>query len=119
MTTDKRGVSALLVQRQLGMSRYETVWMMLHKLRRAMVNATREPLRGEVDDQFAESLKVHARRPLLLLQQFNVTPRGFRKRVPEALSTHTRRERQRGQLGTIIRRRKFWFRLLMVDWPSL
>ena len=49
MTTDKRGVSALLMQRQLGLSRYETSWMMLHKLRRAMVNATREPLRGEVE----------------------------------------------------------------------
>src|SRR5215831_15020098 len=49
MTTDKRGVSALLLQRQLGISRYETVWMMLHKLRRAMVNATREPLRGDVE----------------------------------------------------------------------
>jgi len=49
MTTDKRGVSAALLQRQLGLSRYETAWMMLHKLRRAMVNATREPLRGEVE----------------------------------------------------------------------
>jgi hypothetical protein len=49
MTTDKRGLSALLLQRQLGLSRYETAWMMLHKLRRAMVNAAREPLRGEVE----------------------------------------------------------------------
>jgi transposase-like protein len=49
MTTDKRGVSALLLQRQLGLPRYETSWMMLHKLRRAMVSATREPLRGEVE----------------------------------------------------------------------
>ena len=49
MTTDKRGVSALLLRRQLGLSRYETVWMMLHKLRRAMVNTAREPLRGEVE----------------------------------------------------------------------
>jgi len=49
MTTDKRGVSALLLQRQLGISRYETVWMMLHKLRRATVNATREKLHGEVE----------------------------------------------------------------------
>ncbi len=30
MTTDKRGVSALLLQRQLGLRRYETAWMMLH-----------------------------------------------------------------------------------------
>ena len=49
MTTDKRGVSALLLQRQLGRPSYETVWMMLHKLRRAMVNAAREPLHGEVE----------------------------------------------------------------------
>ena len=40
MTTDKQGVSALLLQRQLDLSRYETAWM-LHKFRRAMVNLTR------------------------------------------------------------------------------
>jgi len=52
MATDKRGVSALLLQRQLGLGNYETAWMMLHKFRRAMVNASREPLRGgvEIDD---------------------------------------------------------------------
>jgi transposase-like protein len=49
MTTDKRGVSALLLQRQLALRRYETAWMMLHKFRRAMVNLVREPLRGEVE----------------------------------------------------------------------
>jgi transposase-like protein len=49
MTTDKRGISALLLQRQLGLRRYETAWMILHKFRRAMVNLTREPLRGEVE----------------------------------------------------------------------
>ena len=49
MTTDKRGLSALLLQRQLGVPRYETAWMMLHKLRRAMVNVAREPLYGEVE----------------------------------------------------------------------
>ena len=49
MTTDKGGVSALLVQRQLGLSCYETAWMMLHKLRRAMVNVGREPLHGEIE----------------------------------------------------------------------
>lgn len=49
ITTDKRGVSALFLQRQLGLRRYETAWMILHKFRRAMVNLTREPLRGEVE----------------------------------------------------------------------
>jgi transposase-like protein len=49
MATDKRGVSALFIQRQLGLRRYETAWMMLHKLRRAMVNVAREPLYGDVE----------------------------------------------------------------------
>lgn len=47
--TDKRGISALLLQRQLGLRRYETAWMLLHKLRRAMVNTAREPLHGDVE----------------------------------------------------------------------
>ena len=50
MTTDKRGISALLLQRQLGVRRYETAWMLLHKVRRAMVHAAREPLHGDMDD---------------------------------------------------------------------
>ena len=49
MTTDRRGVSALLLQRQLALRRYETAWMMLHKFRRAMVNLSRERLQGEVE----------------------------------------------------------------------
>jgi transposase-like protein len=49
MTTDKRGLSALLLQRQLALPRYETAWMILHKFRRAMINVKREPLRGEVE----------------------------------------------------------------------
>ena len=49
MTTDKRGLSALLLQRQLALGRYETAWMMLHKFRRAMVNFVRDPLQGEVE----------------------------------------------------------------------
>ena len=43
MTTDTRGISAVLLQRQLGLRRYETAWMLLHKLRRAMVNAQSWP----------------------------------------------------------------------------
>src|SRR5258707_13497219 len=49
MTTDKRGVSALLLQRQLGLRRFETSWMHLHKFRRAMFNLEREPPRGKVE----------------------------------------------------------------------
>ena len=49
MTTDKRGVSALLLQHQLGLPRYETAWMMLHKFRRTMVDLTRQQLWGEIE----------------------------------------------------------------------
>ena len=42
-------VSALLLQRQLSRRRYETAFMMLHKLRRAIVNSAREPLKGEIE----------------------------------------------------------------------
>ena len=35
VTTATPGISALQLQRQLGLNRYETAWMMLHKLRRA------------------------------------------------------------------------------------
>jgi len=49
ITSQKNGVSALAVQRQLGLKRYETVWTMLHKLRRAMVRPGRDRLVGTVE----------------------------------------------------------------------
>jgi transposase-like protein len=49
MSTPTPGVSALQLQRQLGLSRYDTAWLILHKLRRAMVNPERVPLTGEVE----------------------------------------------------------------------
>jgi transposase-like protein/Zn ribbon nucleic-acid-binding protein len=54
VTSQKNGASALTVQRQLGLQRYETVWTMLHKLRRAMVRPGRDRLSGrvEVDETF-------------------------------------------------------------------
>ncbi|MBI2812548.1 MAG: IS1595 family transposase [Candidatus Melainabacteria bacterium] len=46
---EKHGISALGVQRQLGLSRYETAWKMLRKLRQAMVRPNRDFLSGEVE----------------------------------------------------------------------
>ena len=47
-------MSALQLQRQLGIRRYETAWTMLQKLRHAMLRPQREPLRGtvEVDETY-------------------------------------------------------------------
>ena len=43
------GISAVQFQKQLGISRYETAFNMLHKLRSAMVDSGRTPLKGEVE----------------------------------------------------------------------
>jgi transposase-like protein len=43
------GISALQFQKQLGISRYETAFQLLHKLRSALVAPDREPLHGEVE----------------------------------------------------------------------
>ena len=54
MTTLTPGISALQLQRQLGLGSYQTAWTILHKLRRATVNPDRDILRGhvEVDDAY-------------------------------------------------------------------
>jgi len=43
MSTTKKGFSSKEIQRQLGLKRYEPVWAMVHKLRKAM---------GERDDRY-------------------------------------------------------------------
>jgi transposase-like protein len=54
VTTHTPGLSALQLQRQLGLGRYETAWTMLQKLRRAMRRPQRDALREkvEVDETF-------------------------------------------------------------------
>ena len=54
VTSQKNGISALGLQRVLGLGSYKTAWSMLHKLRRAMVRPGRERLEGvvEVDDTY-------------------------------------------------------------------
>jgi len=49
VTSQKNGVSALGLQRELGFGSYETAWTWLHKLRRAMVRPGRELLSGDVE----------------------------------------------------------------------
>ena len=43
------GISARQLRKQLGLRRYETAWMLLQKIRRAMVNPERERLSGDVE----------------------------------------------------------------------
>ena len=48
-TNQKHGVSALGLQRILGLGSYQTAWAWLHKFRRAMVRPRRDLLSGEVE----------------------------------------------------------------------
>lgn len=52
MATHSNGISALQLQKQLGLGSYRTAWMLCAKLRRAMVAPGRNPLTGlvEVDE---------------------------------------------------------------------
>jgi len=53
VATHHPGISAKQLQRQLGLARYETAWLILHKLRRAMVAPERGLLLEEVEvDEF-------------------------------------------------------------------
>ena len=49
VTSQKNGVSALGIQRVLGLGSYKTAWALLHKLRRAMLRPGRDHLRGTVE----------------------------------------------------------------------
>lgn len=68
VTSQKNGVSALGLQRALGLGNYKTAWALLHKLRRAMVRPGRDRLRGvvEVDETYwgAEEAGVRGRKTL-------------------------------------------------------
>jgi len=54
ITSQKNGISALGLQRVLGLGSYKTAWAMLHKLRRAMIRPGRDQLAGvvEVDEAY-------------------------------------------------------------------
>ena len=54
VTSQKNGVSALGLKRILGLGSYQTAWILLHKLRRAMVRSGRDQLSGtvEVDETY-------------------------------------------------------------------
>ena len=59
VTSQKNGVSALGLQRVLGLKSYKTAWTWMHKLRRAMVRPGRDQLSGwiEVDETYVGGLE--------------------------------------------------------------
>ena len=49
MATHSNGISALQLQKQLGIGSYRSAWLLAHKLRASMVDPERNPLSGLVE----------------------------------------------------------------------
>jgi hypothetical protein len=56
VTTQTPGVSAMQLQRQLGLARYETAFQMLHKLRASMVRPNRDRIDADWPVEVNETL---------------------------------------------------------------
>jgi len=90
ITNQKHGVSALGLQRVLGLGSYQTAWVMLHRFRRAMVRPGRELLHGlvEVDETYiaigdkeqpivAKGRKSQTTKTLVVIAVEMLEPKGF------------------------------------------
>ena len=90
LTSQKQGVSALGLQRVLGLGSYQTAWTMLHRFRRAMVRPDRERLKGlvEVDETYLAisdrqlpispvGRKSSTRKVLVVMAVETLQPKGF------------------------------------------
>jgi transposase-like protein len=63
ITSQKTGVSALNLQKNLGIGSYRTAWLLLHKIRNSMIHADRSLLQGdvEVDEAFIGGVRTGKR----------------------------------------------------------
>ncbi len=90
ITNQKHGVSALGLQRVLGLGSYQTAWVMLHRFRRAMIRPGRELLHGlvEVDETYiaigdkaqpivAKGRKSQTTKTLVVIAVEMLEPKGF------------------------------------------
>lgn len=96
VTNQKHGVSAMGLQRALGLGSYPTAWTWLHKLRRAMVRPGRDRLSGliEIDETFLGGQRsgrpgrAAAGKALVLVAAQEVAPRKIGRirlrRIPDA-----------------------------------
>ncbi len=95
VTNQKYGVSALGLQRVLGLGSYQTAWTILHKLRTAMVRPGRDRLRGSVEadetyvggvEEGVQGRETHAKSIVVMAVEV-LSPKGFgrvrMRRIPD------------------------------------
>ena len=128
VTSQKNGVSALGLQRVLGVGSYKTAWACLHKLRRAMVRPGRERLSGyvEVDESYVggEEEGTHGRetykKAIVVIAVEMREPKGFGrirvKRVPDVSSASLHRSCAR--LFSLARPSTPTVGMATTTWPS-
>jgi len=103
VTNQKQGVSALGLQRVLGLGSYQTAWAMLHRFRRAMVRPDRSRLKGlvEVDEAYlaitdrdrpisAVGRKNNTSKVLIVLAVEILQPKGFGRIRLQRISNDSR-----------------------------
>jgi Transposase zinc-ribbon domain/ISXO2-like transposase domain len=105
VVNQKQGVSALGLQRVLGLGSYETAWAWLHKLRRAMVLPGRELLSGavEVDETYVGARHTsvggrslgHKTIVVIAVEGDQAPDRVRMRRIPERQARHAHRLRAR------------------------
>ena len=105
LTNQKQGVSALGLQRVLGVGSYQTAWTMLHRFRHAMVRPGRDQLKGrvEVDETYLDitdkppatasrKRKSNTNKVLVVVAVELLDPKGFGRirlrRIPEDTEAH-------------------------------
>jgi len=105
LTNQKQGVSALGLQRVLGLGSYQTAWTMLHRFRHAMVRPGRDQLSGrvEVDETYlditdkppataSKKRKSNTHKLLVVIAVELLDPKGFGRirlrRIPEDTEAH-------------------------------
>lgn len=74
VTTHSNGISALQLQGKLGIGSYKTAWLLLHKLRRAMVDPHREPLGGIEEVVQVDETEMRFRRKADTLERLKGEP---------------------------------------------
>lgn len=105
LTNHKQGISALGLQRVLGLGSYQTAWTMLHRFRYAMVRPGRDPLEGrvEVDETYlditdrppastSKKRKSNTHKLLVVIAVELLDPKGFGRirlrRIPKDTEAH-------------------------------
>lgn len=98
---DKKGISALQLQRELGLGSYRSAWLLLQKIRRCFGESEAYPLRGfvEVDETYVDGVERGAqngrgrgRKKSLVVAAVEVTPKGLGALRLRAIPSPTRHE---------------------------